>query len=125
MAEIDLPVQPCNSSGTILTVYDSSTDPALSVGSFSPLSGDQFVVPNDGKTKLHIQRGGSGGSSSIITVQTVATMDGLAFDNKSFTVPGGARACFGPFRKDVYGDPFKFALNNVSNNLRISVMSEA
>jgi len=121
MAERTLAVQHCRSSGVELVVYedDVSSPVQLATGDFDG-SGDQFVVPNDGRTFLHVQTGGQ--TAVNITVQSILTMDGLAFSDKVVAIDRSERWCVGPFDRELYGDPFKFALSAV-NNVRISVMS--
>ena len=111
MAEIMLPAQQLSSVGVEPNYYDSTSAPALSTGDFSG-SGDQFAVSNDGKTRLHVK---NGATELNITVQTTLTEDGLDLPDRTITVPADEERDIYLQRRDLYGDPFKFALDSVAS----------
>ena len=117
MAEVAFPVDECTSRGVEVGRYQSSSTPALSAGDFAG-SGNQMTIPNDGKTVIYSQ---TGGTTITMTVQTVFTLDGLALADLVLAIPANARRCYGPFPREIYGDVLKFALNRV-NSLRLSFM---
>lgn len=61
--------------------------------------GDEF--PNDGRTFLYVNNGGSGITATIVTQQTV---DGKAVADDAITVSGGQSRYIGPFPPSIYND---------------------
>ena len=109
MAEVSLTPQQTKSEGIEPTFLSSVTTPALSAGDFAG-SGDQMVVPNDGKTVLYVKNGHASNAIEIV-VQTPLTQDGLALTDRTVSVDGGDEKAMGPFPRSVYGDPLTFAID--------------
>ena len=117
MATHILNPQQIRSSGTTPTYHTSASTPALATGSF-PNTGDQFHVPNDGKTWLHVK---TGATAVNVTVLTDPVLDGISLPDLTVAVPANSEREIFPQDRDVYGDPFKFVLDVVTN-LEIAVL---
>ena len=111
MAELNVAVQSTTRAGLVAAYLDSTTTPALATGDFAG-TGDQFLVPNDGRTFLHVK---NGATDVAVTIQTPGTVDGLAVTDRVVTVAATSEEFIGPFSRNDYGDPFKFALDDVAN----------
>lgn len=117
MAEINLPAQALSSAGIAPTYYDSTSSPALGTGDLSG-TGDQFLVNNDGRTFLFVK---NGATAATITLDRAVTVDGYDVPDRTVAVPANAERAIWPRDRNVYGSPFKFAMDDVSN-LEIAVL---
>ncbi|MCI0363683.1 MAG: hypothetical protein L0219_07350 [Phycisphaerales bacterium] len=75
----------------------------IAVGGLNPVytavnAADEF--PNDGMTYLEVVNGG--GVSTIVTIVTQNTSDGLTVTDRTITILATERRKIGPFRKSVY-----------------------
>ena len=114
MAETNLTPQQVKSEGVKPTYLDNTTTPALSTGDFVG-TGNQMVVPNDGKTVLHVKNGHASDAVNV-TIQTPVTQDGLGLADRVVAVSADDDEKYiGPFARSTYGDPLKFALDSVTN----------
>ena len=122
MAEHNLTAQKIASSGTTPTYLTSASTPTpLTVGTIpdtGAVTGDQFVVQNDGRTFLH---GKTGATAVTMDILTVPVLDGIALDNRHISIPANAERVILPDNRDVYGFDFKFAVTPVTN-LEIAVL---
>jgi hypothetical protein len=71
------------------------------------------LVNNDGITALRIQN--DGGSSTIISADILAQVDGQDPPDKSVTVPTGEVRYFGPFNPTIYGTTVLIDCSNDSS----------
>lgn len=72
---------------------------------------DTYLVPNDGKTFLHIKK--SGATDCTVTIATPGTVDGLAVTDLTVTVPATTGdKMIGPFPRDIY--------NNASGQISVT-----
>ena len=96
--------------GTILAVHDSSAGTPvatrLTVGTFA--TGDQFQVQKGVSLLVW-----NGATDFNITIQTSATVDGLAVADRAVNVDPNQRRLF-RLDGDAYGDQILFALDAVS-----------
>ena len=83
---------------TALTVTEITR--AGIAGSLSAANVDGHSVVNDGRTFLEVVNGG--GSPITVTVQTAATINGLAIADVSVSVTNGQRRLIGPFPKGTF-----------------------
>ena len=107
MADVDLTANEITVSGFVpgaapAGYLGSTTTPALSLS-------DQMVVPNDGKTFLHVKNGHASDDITV-TIETPIEIDGLALADLVVVVGEATERFIGPFPRGVYGDPFKFTL---------------
>lgn len=117
MAEISLSPQQMGSAGITPTYYDNSSATALTTGDFNG-SGDQFTVSNDGRVFLYVK---NAADMLNVTIQTPGTVDGLAVADRVVNVPANSERVIGPLDRDTYGNPFKFAMDDV-DNVEIAVL---
>lgn len=91
MANVDVTVQEITRAG--LT-------PAYT-GSLS--TSDTYLIPNDGKTYIHVKK--TGANNCTVTVATQNTVDGLAITDLTVTVVAttGDKK-IGPFPRDIYNN---------------------
>ena len=111
MAEKSLSAKALVVTGLEAEYITSATVPALTTGTFAP-TGDQFVVPNDGKTFLHVE---NGLLDLDVTIESPRLFGGLAVEDRVVTVPAGENRFIGPVSREVHGNPMKFALSKVTN----------
>ena len=111
MAEIGLSPQTITRDGLNPTYHTDDSSPALSTGDFDG-AGDQFMVDDD-KAFLHVMNGSANVIS--VTIQTPKTVDGLAIADRVVSLPAGADRFIGPFPRETYGRPWKFALSAVAD----------
>ena len=111
MAEKDVSVQVINRAGLEADYLDSSSTPTLTTGDFSG-TGDQFLVPNNGRTFLHVK---NGATDVTVTIRTPQEIDGLAVTDRAVAVSANSEEFMGPFPVAIYGSPFQFAVSSVSN----------
>ncbi|MBS3927087.1 MAG: hypothetical protein KGZ65_00080 [Sphingomonadales bacterium] len=91
MADVAVTVQEITRTGIDLTDTGS-----LSVS-------DTYLVPNDGKTILHIKK--SGATDCTVTIATPNTVDGLAVGDLTVTVPATTGdKHIGPFPREIYNN---------------------
>lgn len=99
MADVAVTVQEIVRTGIDLT----------DTGSLS--TSDTYLVPNDGKTFLHIKK--SGATDCTVTIATPGTVDGLAVTDLTVTVPASTGdKMIGPFPRDIY--------NNASGQIAVT-----
>ena len=112
--------------GRDATYLDSTTTaPRLTATAdgarFGNLSND-YEVPNDGKTFLHVKNGHASAPCKV-TIQTPYTSGGNPIADREVNVTAAQDEAFiGPFPRGVYGDPFKFTLSAVAN-VTLAVLS--
>ena len=103
MADVDIVVQAgAGVPPTHTPTYTSSLSAA-----------DVYIVPNDGRTKIHFKKGT--GSASVVTFITPATYRGLAVADPTLTVAISTEQFAGTFDPDLFGATLKFSLTNEAN----------
>ena len=113
MAEKALPVETVSRSGLAATYFDSTGGtPILRRLISGPLATDSYIAQNDGKTVLHVR---NGADVANFTIETVSVIDGIALENRTVAVPADSERFIGPFPRNIYGDSFRFAIDDVSN----------
>ena len=114
MAEKNLPAQSISRSGLTATYYDSTagTPVAERLVDGTITTGDQYLVQNNEETMLHVK---NGGNAADFVIETVTVVDGIDLTDRTVTVPANAERFIGPFPRNIYGDTFKFAIDDVSN----------
>jgi len=87
----------------LLTVTQSKRQ-ATPVALVTPdVVGDSF--PNTGREALLVQHTNAGGTSRLLIIPTVATIDGEAVADKQVIVQPGETHLIGPFPAGVYSNP--------------------
>lgn len=91
MADVRLTVQEFTRAGSgLVPTYKSDMATA-----------DTYFVPNDGRTVVHFTN--TGGSNSVVTVVTPATVDGQAVADPTYTVAlTSGNKFIGPFPPNTY-----------------------
>ena len=70
-------------------------------GSFTAANADGHYIANtEANFFLHVKNGG--GSSITVTIETAATVDGLAVADRAVTVANGSEKMIGPFPPNIY-----------------------
>ena len=69
------------------------------------VAADHWSIPNNGRTFLQF----IGGAAAVnLTIQTPATLDGLAVDDRTYSLPANRRSkVIGPLPVEVYGDTLR------------------
>ena len=76
-------------------------------------SGDTYIVPNDGRTKLNFKKGS--GSASVLTFTTPATYRGLAVTDPTVNIAINTEREVGPFDPELFGSSLNFSATNEAN----------
>lgn len=88
---------------TVTSVADSGTSPTSPTLATMPTGGNGNKFWNDGSTFLLFKNDTA--STATVTIQTGATLGGLAIADRTLTVsPSGSVNLAGPFRTDVYNN---------------------
>ncbi|MBU0846543.1 hypothetical protein KKH23_05085 [Patescibacteria group bacterium] len=83
-----------------LTAQTISRSGLKAVYSVAASGGDEFA--NTGSEFIHVKN--DDGSSHTVTIETVATVDGLAVADRDLAVPAGEDRMIGPFPTGTYND---------------------
>ena len=82
---------------TVQTISRTGLEPTY--GS-AAAGGDEFA--NSGDEFIHIKNGDA--SSHTLTIETPATVDGLAVADRTVSIPAGEERMVGPFQAATYND---------------------
>lgn len=63
---------------------------------------DNYIIPNDGRSILHVVNGG--GSPTTVTIVTTYSAGGLDLPDQTVSVPAGEERMIGPFPTNLYND---------------------
>ena len=73
----------------------------------------EYEVPNNGQTWLIVRNGGTAANVTLHTA--LPSRDGLEYPDKTFAVAANTDVVVFPKDKDLYGDPFIFEIDDVTD----------
>ncbi len=91
MADHTLTVQESSRAGLDLRAAESTV-----------VTADTYYMPNDERTRLFVRN--ATGSTCVVTIETPATLDGLAITDRTVSILTAKEFLIGPFPKSVYNN---------------------
>ena len=96
MADIDMTVQSPDGAAGVTLDYRTAAQ-----GSDPISTTDRFLFRNTGRQYVLVKKGAG---SVDVTIETAATVDGLAIADRTVAVSANTDELIGPFKPDVYND---------------------